>query len=123
MNQEEKICQSYQNDVICFQEIPNRFEFDGSRNKSCSLVFPSGYSIYVEEFVLDDPGPDNFVLSDGNDIDFHSKLKWQDRQRVGWNKLGKKHPLNKEPSQRSNLPCVKTLKVINEHEHLCTTFF
>ena len=53
MNSEESICKPYQKDVVCFQKVPDRFEFDGSSNNSCSLVFPPGYSIYVEEFSLD----------------------------------------------------------------------
>ena len=67
---------------------------------------------------LDDPGPDNFALIDGDDINFQSNRKWQDRERVGWKKLGKNHPLNKTPNKRSNIPCVRTLKVINKNYNL-----
>ena len=115
MNQKEKICQSYRSDVSCFQEIPDRFEFHGNINKSCSFAFPQGYSIYVEEFILDDPGPDNFVLVDDEIIEYNSKLIWRNRQQNLWSKLDENHPLNKKSSRRSNYSCAKKLKVI-KHE-------
>lgn len=114
MNSEEKICDSYQNNIKCFQKIPERFEFDGSIDDPCSFVFPPGYSIYVEEFILDDPGPDNFVLLDGRDMIYEAKLKWEDRYRTLWMKLNKKNPLTKNFNRRPNHRCVKTLKVTNK---------
>ena len=112
MNQEEKICRPFQAEVSCFEKIPNRFEFDGRIDgKSCSLVFPPGYSIYVEEFILNDPGPDNFVLIDGNFLEYRSKLKWEDRGNTFWKKLHQNNPLYKKSTQRSNFPCVAKLKV------------
>ena len=111
MNQNEKICQSHQRDVSCFQKIPERFEFDGKTNKSCSFAFPQGYSIYVEEFILDDPGPDNFVLVDEKIIEYNPKITWRNRQQIFWSKLDESHSLKKKSNRRSNFPCVKKLKV------------
>ena len=115
MNQEEKICQTYQKEVRCFpqSEIPSRFEFNGSIDqKSCSFIFPPGYSIYVEKFILEDIGPDNFVLVDGESLEYLPKLKWTDRGQNLWTKLEeKKHPLKGKSIRRYNIPCVKTLKV------------
>ena len=112
MNQGEKICREYQPEVRCFQEIPYRFEFEGSDDKkSCSVILPPGYSIYVEEFILNDPGPDNFVLIDGNFPKYRPKLKWEDRGNIFWKKIHHNNPLNKKSTQRSNLPCVSKLKV------------
>ena len=112
MNQEEGICRPYQAEVRCFDKIPDRFAFDGNIDgKSCSVIFPPGYSIYIEEFDLKDPGPDNFVLLDGDFLQYHSKLNWDDREQIMWNKLNKNHPLNRKSNRRSNIPCVKTLKV------------
>ena len=113
MNQEEKICRLYKAEVRCFQIIPYRFEFDGRiDDKSCSLTFPPGYSIYVEEFNLDDPGPDNFVLVDGRALEYSAKLNWEDREQTLWKKLPKSNPLNRKSNGRQNIPCVTTLKVI-----------
>ena len=113
MNQEEKICRKYKNEVRCFEKFPSRFKFDGGVDeKSCSLIFPPGYSIYIEEFILDDPGPDNFVLLDGHPLVYTSKLKWEDREQTMWKNLNKSHPLSKKSNRRSNIPCVKSLKVI-----------
>ena len=112
MNQEEKICRPYKADVECFQRIPYRYTVDGSSvDKSCSLIFPPGYSIYVEEFTLDDPGPDNFVLINGQALEYSSKLKWEDREQSFWTKLHKNHPLNKKSNRSFNIPCVKSLQV------------
>ena len=111
MNQQEKICRRYQADVRCFEKIPYRFEFNGKTNEKCSQTFPSGYSIYVEEFILDAPGPDNFVLVDGHAVEYSSKLKWEDRERTLWKKLHKSNPLNMKTNRRPIFPCVKTLKV------------
>ena len=66
MNQEESICRPYLNIITCFEnEIPERFESSGRRRDRCSYIFPPGYSIYVEEIILEDPSPNNFVLLDG----------------------------------------------------------
>ena len=113
MNQEENICRSYQAKVRCFDKIPSRFEFDGFIDeKSCSVILPSGYSIFIEEFILDDPGPDNFVLLDGRPLEYNSKLKWEDREQTMWKNLNTRNPLNMKSTRRPNIPCVKTLKVI-----------
>ena len=112
MNQKEKICRSYQAEVRCFEKIPYRFEFNGNIDKKpCSVIFPPGYSIYFEEFILDDPGPDNFVLVDGNSIVYHSKLKWEKREQAMWKKLRKSNLLNMKSNRRENIPCINTLKV------------
>ena len=112
MNQEEGICRPYQAEVRCFDKIPDRFAFDGNiDDKSCSVIFPPGYSIYIEEFDLKDPGPDNFVLVDGLDLEYNSKVKWENREKTMWTNLHKGHPLKKETNRRFNFPCVKTLKV------------
>ena len=76
MNQGEKICLPHQAKVRCFQTIPERFELnEKSEVKSCSQIFPPVYSVYIEEFILDHPGPDNFVLLDGVELEFRAKLK------------------------------------------------
>ena len=76
MNQEEKICQRYQAEISCFEQIPYSFEVQGRMDeKSCSVIFPPGYSVYIEEFILDDPGPDNFVLLDEKLLEYSSKVK------------------------------------------------
>ena len=112
MNQEEKLCRRYQAKIRCFQEIPERFEFDGGFEiKSCSIIFPPGYSIYVEEFILDDPGPDNFVLLDGQPLEYSSKLEWQDREQTMWRKLDRTNPLHMKSNRRKNYSCLKSLKV------------
>ena len=119
MNQDEKLCRRYKADVECFRKIPYRFEFDGSvAEKSCSVIFPPGYSIYIEEFILNDPGPDNFVVVDGQALEYRSKLKWTDREQSLWTKLHENHPLNRKSNRRFNIPCVKTLKV---SEYLVTS--
>ena len=111
MNQEEKICRPHQANVRCFETIPDRFElYENSEVKSCSLIFPPVYSIYIEEFILDGPGPDNFVLVDGNEHPELPKLKWDDREQTPWANLVN-NPLKMKSNQRENIPCVKTLKV------------
>ena len=113
MNQEERICRPHQAKVRCFQTIPDRFELiETSEAKSCSLIFPPGYSIYIEEFILDDPGPDNFVLVDGRALEYSATLKWEDREQILWKKLPKSNPPNRKSIRRQNMPCVTKLKVI-----------
>ena len=112
MNQEEKICKPYLKKVRCFQtEIPLRFEIAGNDLKSCSFIFPPGYSIYVEQFIMHNPGPDNFVLLDGKPLEYSSELKWSNRRQSYWEILDKDNPLKGKSIQRSNYPCVKTIKV------------
>ena len=112
MNQDENICRLYKAKVRCFQKIPYRFEFNGRINdKSCSQIFPAGYSIYVEEFILDNPGPDNFVLVDGHPLEFSAKLKEGDHEQTLWTKLPKSNPLSRKSNRRENIRCVTTLKV------------
>ena len=110
MNRREKICQSYQTKFKCFQNIPAEFKFDGSSDDDCSFIFPPGYSMYVEEFTLNDPGPDNFVLDGDTEIEYKPKLKWQNRIQTWWSYLDERNPLNKKLNQRFNA-CIKKLKV------------
>ena len=111
MNQDEKICQSYRKNINCFENIPYKFEFDGSTSNDCSFIFPPGYSMYVEKFSLNDPGPDNFVLYDQESLGYSSELKWQNRIQTWWKFLEKSNPLNEKQNKRPN-GCIKTLKVI-----------
>ena len=112
MNEEEKICRPHHAKVRCFQKIPDRFELiKNSEVRSCSIIFPPIYSIYIEEFLLDDPGPDNFVLLDGIHIPFRPKLKWGDREQSPWTNLDNSNPLKMKSNQRLNFRCVKSLKV------------
>lgn len=102
--------------ISCFKTgIPQQFESAGDDDIDCSFTFPSGYSIYVEEFTFlkDDPGPNNFVLLDEEPIQYHSELKWESRRRNFWDILEKDNPLRKESNinRRFNHRCVKTLKV------------
>ena len=90
MNQEESLCRLYLNDITCFNSgIQEQFNSSGNTEVYCSFIFPPGYSIYVEEFILDDSGPDNFVLLDEEFMEYKAKLKWEDRQRNLWLKLDK----------------------------------
>ena len=71
--------------------------------------------MYIEEFILNDPGPDNFVLDGETEIGYKPKLKWQDRRQTWWTQLDKSHPLKKKSNQRLNA-CIKTLKVTDAEE-------
>ncbi len=114
MNQKELLCRSYLEEISCFKmEIPYRFESSQTIGRYCSVSFPPGYSIYVEDFFLDKAGPDDFVLLDGKPIQYNSKLKWVDRRNKFWEKLNHGHPLKKESNLRSNHRCVNSLKVKN----------
>ena len=95
MNQEETICRSYRKDINCFKrKIPSRFESSKKDRDYCSFKFPPGYSLYVEEFTLEDEGPSNFVLLDGKHLEYSSKLKWTKRRNMLWDKLENGHPLS-----------------------------
>ena len=112
MNQKELLCRSYLEEISCFKmEIPYRFESSQTKDRYCSVSFPPGYSIYVEEFFLDKAGPDDFVLLDGKPIQYTSKVKWEDRRQKFWEKLNQGHPLKKESNWRSHHGCVNSLKV------------
>ena len=114
MNKEESICRPYQENITCFgAQIPDKFTSSVQTKNYCSLIFPPGYSIYVEEFILEDVGPNNFVLIDGQHLQYSSELKWQDRHHKFWHTLNKGHPLKEKSSRRSNIKCVKSLKVSN----------
>ena len=112
MNQTERICRSYSEEISCFKfEIPYRLESSETIDRYCSVNFPPGYSIYVEEFFLDDASPDNFVLLDGKPLQYSSPLKWEDRRQKFWEELNQGHPLKKESNLRSGHRCVNSLKV------------
>ena len=111
MNPGENICKSYTKNVMCFTEIPLKFEFDGLIDDDCSFIFPQGYTVYIEEFILTDPGPDNFVLVGETKEKYRSKLKWEDRKQKSWKYLDEQNPLYQKSNPRSN-KCIKTLKVI-----------
>ena len=116
MNIEEPICRSHRENISCFKtEIPYQFESSGDIDIDCSFVFPSGYSVYVEEFIYlnNDPGPDNFVYLDDEQLQYRSQLKWESRRQNFWKNLEKGHPLREESiiNRRANNQCVKKLKV------------
>ena len=116
MNIAEPICHSHRENISCFKtEIPDYFESSGDIDMDCSFIFPAGYSIYVEEFIFleNDPGPDNFVYLDDEQLKYRSKLKWESRRQNFWGNLEKGHPLRKEAiiNRRANYQCVDTLKV------------
>ena len=114
MNQEESLCRQYLNSITCFNsDIPDQFNSSGNTNVYCSFIFPPGYSIYVEEFILEDFGPNNFVLLDGKPLEYSSSLKWEDRSNYFWNTLKNEHPLKGKSNKRSNFQCIKSLKVYN----------
>ena len=118
MNRNEPICHYEIKTDSCFSsKVPYTFEFDGSVNEYCSFNFPPGYSIFVEHFTLNDPGPANFVLLDGAHLNYHSEVKWTNRHQLFWEKLGKNNPLRINSVRRNNFPCVKSVK-----EHLNDTF-
>ena len=139
MNMAEPICHSHRKKVSCFKtKIPDQFVSLGDIDIDCSFIFPTGYSIYVEEFIFlkDDPGPDNFVYLDDEQLNFNSKLKWESRRQKFWGSLEKDHPLRQESiiKRRANHQCVKTLKVKNMKfimkillilgkTYLCSIFF
>ena len=114
MNREESICRPYLKNITCFEaDIPNKFNSSGHTKDYCSFIFPPGYSIYVEEFILEDAGPNNFVLLDGKQLEYSSGLKWQDRHHKFWDTQKNGHPLKEKSSRRSNIKCVESLKVNN----------
>ena len=113
MNQQESICRSYRNDISCFNStIPDQFNSSGRIKDYCSFIFPPGYSIYVEEFILVEAGPNNFVLLDGQDLEYSTKLQWTDRRNIFWDRgLENGHPLKEKSYRRFNFQCIKSLKV------------
>ena len=112
MNPEESFCRSYLNQITCFEsEIPSNYNSSQKTKDYCSFIFPPGYSIYIEEFVLEDPGPNNFVLLDEKPLEFTYELKWADRLNVLWDSLKNGHPLAEKSNRRSNFQCVESLKV------------
>ena len=79
MNQEESICRLYRNKITCFEtKIPKKFNSAQKTKDYCSFIFPPGYSIFVEEFILENAGPNNFVLLDGKHLEYSSRLHFND---------------------------------------------
>ena len=127
MNQEESLCRPYETAVRCFERIPDRFDYDGSIDEDCSLVFPPGYSVYIEEFnLVDYKNPDNFVLINGDHQGYRPKLQWEDREQTLWTELNKCESNSCEPnpllkkSTRRELDCIKSLKVTKIIKFLTT---
>ena len=115
MNPGEKICKRHAQS--CFTEkIPRFFNYNGLENKFCSFIFPPGYSFHIENFNIDDPGPDNIVLlesenSDEKKLGYHSKVEWGNRIQKYWKKLPDSHQLSNKHIRRDNIECVKSIKV------------
>ena len=115
MNPGEKICKQVKQS--CFtDEIPRFFDYKGRTEKYCSVVFPPGFSIHIENFNIEEPGPDNFVLLDSENFDeeilgYHSKVEWGQRIQKYWKALPDSNQLSKKHIRRPNRQCVKSLKV------------
>ena len=115
MNPGEIICKPHAQ--ICFTDkIPRSFDYNGLENKFCSFIFPPGYSIHIENFNIDDPGPDNIVLLESEKFDeeklgYHSKVEWRNRIQKYWKMLPNSHQLSNKHIRRDNIQCVKSLKV------------
>ena len=115
MNPGEKICNSIKQS--CFtDEIPRFFNYEGLTEKYCSVLFPPGYSIHIENFNIDDPGPDNFVLLESENfgvkkLGYHAKVEWADRIQKYWMELPDSNQLSNKYIRRDNIQCVKSLKV------------
>ena len=113
MNPGEKICKQHAQN--CFpDDIPRFFDYEGQTDKYCSVVFPPGFSIHIENFKIDDPGPDNFVLLENFDeitLGYHSKVEWGQRFQKFWKALPDSNQLSKKYIRRENHQCVKSLKV------------
>ena len=123
MNPGEIICKPHAQN--CFtDEIPRYFDYNGSGNKFCSFIFPPGYSIHIENFNIDDPGPDNIVLLESENFDekklgYHSKVEWAQRIQKYWKALPDSNQLSNKFIRRDNIQCVKSLKV---RSFLCTIY-
>ena len=115
MNPGEIICEPHAQN--CFTDkIPRYFDYNGLENQFCSFIFPPGYSTHIENFNIDDPGPDNIVLLESEIFDektlgYHSKVEWGNRIQKYWKKLPDLHQLSNKHIRRDNIQCVKSLKV------------
>ena len=115
MNPGEKICKPIKQS--CFtDEIPRFFNYEGRTEKYCSVVFPPGFSIHIENFKIEEPGPDNIVLLDAENFDektlgYHSKVEWAQRIQKYWKELPDSNQLSNKYIRRDNIQCVKSLKV------------
>ena len=123
VNPGEKICNSIKQN--CFtDEIPRFFDYEGRTEKYCSAIFPPGFSIHIENFNIDDPGPDNFVLLESENFDekqfgYHSKVEWANRIQKYWKALPDSNQLSNKYIRRDNIQCVKSLKV---RSFLCSIY-
>ena len=115
MNLGEKICKRHAQN--CFTEkIPRFFDYNGPENKFCSFVFPPGFSIHIESFNIEEPGPDNIVLLESENFEeknlgYHSKVEWAQRIQKYWKELPDSNQLSNKYIRRDNIQCVKSLKV------------
>ena len=115
VNPGEKICNSIKQN--CFtDEIPRFFDYEGRTEKYCSAIFPPGFSIHIENFNIDDPGPDNFVLLESENfgvkkLGYYAKVEWYQRFQKYWKELPDAHQLSNKHIRRENIQCVKSLKV------------
>ena len=71
---------------------------------------------HIENFKIDDPGPDNIVLLESENfyekkLRYHSKVEWYQRFQKYWKELPDSNPLSKKYIRRENIQCVKSLKV------------
>ena len=115
MNPGENICNKHTQS--CFSDkIPRFFDYDGHINTFCAFVFPPGFSIHIENFNIDQPGPDNVVLLESENmaekkLSYHSRVEWANRLQRYWKKLPDSHQLSNKHIRRGNIQCVKSLKV------------
>ena len=123
MNPGEKICKRHVQN--CFtDEIPRFFNSEGQIEKYCSVVFPPGFSIHIENFKIEEPGPDNFVLLESEnfgvkELRYHSKIEWAQRIQKYWKELPDSNQLSNKYIRRDNIQCVKSLKV---RSFLCSIY-
>ena len=127
MNPGEKICKPIKQS--CFtDEIPRFFDYDGQRKNYCSVVFPPGFSIHIENLKIEEPGPDNFVLLESENfgvkkLGYHSKVEWADRIQKYWKELPDSNQLSNKYIRRDNIQCVKSLKVSSFLFSICNLLF
>ena len=115
MNPGEKICKPIKQNCIT-DEIPKFFNYEGRTEKSCSVIFPPGFSIHIENFNIEEPGPDNVVLLESEnsgvkELGYHSKVEWAQGIQKYWKELPDSNVLSKKYIRRDNIQCVKSLKV------------
>ena len=95
---------------------PHRIHPLESIHREEHLPRSTGYSIHIENFNIDYPGPDNIVLLESEKFDeeklgYHSKVEWRNRIQKYWKMLPNSHQLSNKHIRRDNIQCVKSLKV------------